>query len=73
MTGQFADYLFDMKMISSRNTKAPASNINSEKYDVVRSVIAAGLYPNIGKAVGNRGYQGPRVRGYQARVGEGRP
>ncbi|XP_069705785.1 ATP-dependent DNA/RNA helicase DHX36 [Periplaneta americana] len=47
MKGQFAEHLYEMKFLSSRDPKAEDSNINSHNLSLVKAVICAGLYPNV--------------------------
>jgi hypothetical protein len=49
MKGQFAEHLFEMKFINSKDLKADSSNRNSRNEALVRAVICAGLYPNVAK------------------------
>jgi ATP-dependent RNA helicase DHX36 len=47
MKRQFADHLCQLKFISSAKAKDQAANRNSGNEALVRSVICAGLYPNV--------------------------
>ncbi|ERL84597.1 hypothetical protein D910_02025 [Dendroctonus ponderosae] len=44
---QFAQDLFDMKLISDPDPQSATHNINSENVCIVKAIIAAGLYPNV--------------------------
>jgi ATP-dependent RNA helicase DHX36 len=43
----FAEHLFEMKFIDSKNVSADSSNRNSSNEALVRAGICAGLYPNV--------------------------
>ena len=49
MKGQFAEHLHNSKFLSSPNFRHRSSNLNSNNEALVRAVIAAGLYPNVGR------------------------
>ncbi|XP_040583903.1 ATP-dependent DNA/RNA helicase DHX36 [Lepeophtheirus salmonis] len=52
---QFAEYLYEKKFIKSKNVKDKDANINSENLDLIRSIVAAGLYPNVAKITKQKG------------------
>eukprot|EP00096_Caligus_rogercresseyi_P000451 TRINITY_DN10911_c0_g1_i1.p1 TRINITY_DN10911_c0_g1~~TRINITY_DN10911_c0_g1_i1.p1 ORF type:complete len:611 (+),score=96.49 TRINITY_DN10911_c0_g1_i1:100-1833(+) len=52
---QFAEYLYDKKFLSTKNIKDPEANVNSKDLDLIRSIVAAGLYPNVAKFSGRKG------------------
>ena len=49
MKNQFAEHLFNSKFIRSKDTKYSESNRNSNNQALIRSVISAGLYPNVAR------------------------
>ena len=49
MKKQFASLLFDMKFLSSPDTKHLSSNINSSNKSLIRAILTAALYPNAAK------------------------
>ncbi|XP_055346916.1 ATP-dependent DNA/RNA helicase DHX36-like [Paramacrobiotus metropolitanus] len=49
MKGQFARILHESGFLRSFDLYDPHANRNSDNYAVVRSVIAGGLYPNLGR------------------------
>ncbi|XP_013390107.2 ATP-dependent RNA helicase DHX36-like isoform X2 [Lingula anatina] len=49
MKGQFAQLLYDVKFVGSADPKQPAANLNSYNTNLLKAVICAGLYPNVGR------------------------
>ena len=49
MKGQFAEHLHTSKFLSSSDFRHRSSNVNSGNEALVRAIICAGLYPNVGK------------------------
>ena len=47
MKRQFAEHLFNLKFLSSKDVRHKSANVNSRNEDLVRAVICAGLYPNV--------------------------
>jgi hypothetical protein len=47
MKRQFAEHLYEMKFIDSKDVKADSANRNSRNEALVRAVVCAGLYPNV--------------------------
>jgi ATP-dependent RNA helicase DHX36 len=47
MKVQFAEYLYEMNFLSSKDPKAEAANINAKNLSLVKAIICAGLYPNV--------------------------
>jgi ATP-dependent RNA helicase DHX36 len=56
MKRQFAEHLFEMKFLDSKEVTAAAANRNSSNEALVRAVVCAGLYPNVAK-VGHSGHR----------------
>lgn len=52
---QFAEYLFDMKFLHSKNFNDPRSNANSKNVGLIKAIICSGLYPNVAKIDVRRG------------------
>lgn len=50
MKDQFAQHLYDMKFLTSRNCKEKDSNIHSANVGLIKAIICAGLYPNVATA-----------------------
>ncbi|KAK5641598.1 hypothetical protein RI129_010145 [Pyrocoelia pectoralis] len=66
MKTQFMDCLYDMNFVDSRNCKDPDFNYNSRNVSLIKAVVCAGLYPNVGSIRGKKrkiGYtlEGSRV------------
>ena len=51
MKQQFVEHLYNSKLVNSKNVKSPEFNRNSNNEALVRSVICAGLYPNVARVV----------------------
>jgi ATP-dependent RNA helicase DHX36 len=51
MKEQFVEHLYRSKFINSKDVKALDSNRNSNNEALVRSVICAGLYPNVARII----------------------
>ena len=51
MKRQFADHLYEMKFIESKDVKADSANRNSRNEALVRAVVCAGLYPNVAQVI----------------------
>ena len=49
MKRQFMEHLYNSKFVVSKNVKSPDSNRNSHNEALIRSVICAGLYPNVAR------------------------
>ena len=49
MKKQFAEHLYNSKFVASKNVKYPDSNRNSTNEALIRSVVCAGLYPNVAR------------------------
>ncbi|XP_064639022.1 ATP-dependent DNA/RNA helicase DHX36-like isoform X2 [Lineus longissimus] len=49
-----ADYVYDLGFISEKSPSDEAANINSENKMLLRAVLCAGLYPNVGMIVTNQ-------------------
>ncbi|KYM95193.1 putative ATP-dependent RNA helicase DHX36 [Cyphomyrmex costatus] len=47
MKAQFAQYLYDMKFLDSENPSHVNSNRNSNNISLIKTIVCAGLYPNI--------------------------
>lgn len=47
MKGQFAEHLYEMNFLSSKDPKAEDANINANNVSLVKAIICAGLYPNV--------------------------
>lgn len=47
MKQQFAEYLYEMNFIKTRDIKSLDSNCNSENFSLVKAIVCAGLYPNV--------------------------
>ncbi|XP_063227426.1 ATP-dependent DNA/RNA helicase DHX36-like isoform X2 [Bacillus rossius redtenbacheri] len=47
MKGQFAQYLYEMNFLESKDFKFEGANVNSDNVALVNAIICAGLYPNI--------------------------
>ncbi|XP_012525529.1 ATP-dependent DNA/RNA helicase DHX36 [Monomorium pharaonis] len=47
MKNQFAQYLYEMKFLDSENPKYINSNKNSNNIALIKTIVCAGLYPNI--------------------------
>jgi len=47
MKGQFAEHLYEMNFLSSKDPKAEGANINANNVSLVKAIICAGLYPNV--------------------------
>lgn len=47
MKAQFAEHLSQIGFLDCNDMKASAANINSNNYALIRSIICAGLYPNV--------------------------
>ncbi|XP_026475003.1 ATP-dependent RNA helicase DHX36-like [Ctenocephalides felis] len=47
MTKQFGDQLYEKKLLYSSDIGDPVSNVQSTNQNVVKSIISAGLYPNV--------------------------
>jgi len=51
MKKQLAELLYDTGFVSSKNPKDPEVNINSNNLSLIRAVLCAGLYPNVGQVI----------------------
>ncbi|KAJ8301741.1 hypothetical protein KUTeg_020728 [Tegillarca granosa] len=49
MKKQFAEYLYDIGFVKSKDPKDSAVNMNSNNPEIVKAVMCAGLYPNVAK------------------------
>jgi len=47
MKSQFAEHLYEMNFLSSKDPKAEDANINANNVSLVKAIICAGLYPNV--------------------------
>ena len=51
MKEQFVEHLYNAKFVNSKDIKSSEANRNSNNEALVRSVICAGLYPNVARIV----------------------
>lgn len=54
MKVQFMEYLFETDFVDTKNHKDKKFNLNSNNVILVKAIICAGLYPNVGTISGKR-------------------
>uniref|UniRef100_A0A1Y1N3Q9 RNA helicase n=1 Tax=Photinus pyralis TaxID=7054 RepID=A0A1Y1N3Q9_PHOPY len=63
MKKQFMEYLLDMNFVDSTNYKDPDFNYNSRNVSLIKAVLCAGLYPNVGTLRGKKRFIGRTLEG----------
>ncbi|KAF5288763.1 hypothetical protein FQA39_LY15254 [Lamprigera yunnana] len=60
MKTQFMNYLYETKFVDSKDYNATNFNLNSKNVSLIKAIICAGLYPNVGTIVGKK-HKRPRT------------
>uniref|UniRef100_A0A3Q3GD52 ATP-dependent DNA/RNA helicase DHX36 n=1 Tax=Labrus bergylta TaxID=56723 RepID=A0A3Q3GD52_9LABR len=64
MKGQFAEHLMHTGFVSSKESRDPKSNVNSDNEKLIKAVIVAGLYPKVAMIKPSHSRKRPGVKVY---------